>query len=131
MDRTFIWLTLVYLLPVTFLPFLAKLKDAYRYSEVAVLLLGGVNILIGGALAVLWLYGTSHVELLHGPVDGAVRRSMLRRIAVSPVAVSLVAIAASSVHVYLSTLIFLTVPLYHLAHQRIDEHLPDAEGVGE
>ena len=97
----------------------------------AVLLLGGVNILIGGALAVLWLYGTSHVELLHGPVDGAVRRSMLRRIAVSPVAVSLVAIAASSVHVYLSTLIFLTVPLYHLAHQRIDEHLPDAEGVGE
>lgn len=129
-DRTFIWLTLVYLLPVTFLPFLAKLKDAYRYSEVAILLLGGVNILIGGALAVLWLYGTSHAELLYGPVDGAVRRSMLRRIGVSPAVVSLVAIPVSRLHVYLRTLLFLTVPLYHLSHRQIDESVTDGELAG-
>jgi uncharacterized membrane protein len=130
-DRTLIWLTLAFLLPVTFVPFVAKLKDAYRDSGVAVLLLGSVNVFIGGCLVALWLYGTSHPELLHRPVDGAVRRSMLRRITVSPIVVSLVAIAASRVHVYLSTLLFLTVPLYHLSHRRIDADLPGGEAAGD
>jgi uncharacterized membrane protein len=130
-DRKLIWLTLAFLLPVTFVPFATKFKDAYRDSGIAVLLLGSVNILIGGCLVALWLYGTSHPELLHRPVDGAVRRSMLRRITVSPVVVSLVAIAASRVHVYLSTLLFLTVPLYHLSHRRIDENSPRGDLAGD
>lgn len=130
-DRTLIWLTLAFLLPVTFVPFVAKLKDAYRESGIAVVLLGSVNILIGGCLVALWLYATSHPELLHRPIDGAVRRSMLRRITVSPVVVSLAAIAASRVHVYLSTLLFLTVPLYHLSHRRIDESSPGGDLAGD
>src|SRR5262245_42769098 len=58
-DRTLIWLTLLFLLPVTFIPFVAKLKDVSRDSGLAVLLLGGVNILVGGCLAALSCYGTS------------------------------------------------------------------------
>jgi uncharacterized membrane protein len=127
-DRTLIWLTLVFLLPVTFVPFVAKLKDVYRDSGLAVLLLGSVNILIGASLAALWLHGASHPELLHRPIGDAVKRSMLWRIAVSPVLISLVAIPVARVHVYLSTLLFLTVPLYHLSHRRIDAHAPDGEG---
>jgi uncharacterized membrane protein len=123
-DRTLIWLTLVFLLPVTSVPFAAKLKDAYRASEGAVPLLAGVNILIGGVLAARWLYGTSRPELLRRPANGAVRWSMVRRITVSPVVVSLVAIAAARVHVYLSTVPFLAVPLFHLSHRQIDASGP-------
>jgi hypothetical protein len=49
-NRALIWLNLLFLLPVTFIPFVSKLKDVYRLSRLAVLLLGGVNILIGACL---------------------------------------------------------------------------------
>lgn len=129
-DRAFIWLNILVLLPVTFIPFAAKLKDAYRESGLAILLLGGLNILIGGCFAALWLYGASHPELLRRPIDGAVRRSLLRRITISPVLVSLAAIVVSRTHVYLGTLVFLTVPLYHLSHRRIDASAPAGEEAG-
>jgi uncharacterized membrane protein len=130
-NRPFVRLNLLFLLPVTFVPFAAKLKDAYRASRLAVLLLGGVNIFISACLAVLWLYATSHPELLQRPVSAAARRSMLGRITISPITLGLLAIAASVIHVYLTTLLLLTIPLYHLTHRRIDEEASGIRADGE
>jgi uncharacterized membrane protein len=120
-DRTLIWLNLLFLLPVTFIPFVAKAKEIFRYSELAIVLLCAANIAIGLCLLLLWRYGTSHPVLLRRPIDDATRTRALRRIAVSPILLSVLAIVASWVDVYLTTALILLIPLYHLRQPLIEE----------
>ncbi len=124
-NRAVIWLNLLFLFPVTMLPFVTALKGAYRSEEMITLLFGVLQILIGLALIALWIYAASNPHLLDRPVGEMLRRKVTRRMLVSPVMVSALAIAVSFLSIRLSTLFFLSIPLYYLSHREIDQNWSD------
>jgi uncharacterized membrane protein len=130
-SRMLAWLNLLFLFPVTLLPFVTKLKSVYREEALVILLFGVVQIVIGLALIALWTYAASHPHLLVRPVEAAVRRRVTRRIFMSPVMVSAAAIPISFLDLHLGTLFFLSIPLYYLSHRVIDRSGSDPAAHGE
>lgn len=88
-NRRLILLNLVFLFPITLLPFVAKVKALYRYDPLVVVIFSSAHIICGLLLMAMWAYIVSHPELLVRPVTPQVRRSMAFRILIPP-AVSLV-----------------------------------------
>lgn len=125
-----VWLNLLFLFPVTLLPFVTKLKGAYREEPLVIVLFGVAQIFIGLSLIALWTYAASHPHLLIRPIEEAVRRSVTRRMLMSPVVVSLVAIPISFLNLHLGTLFFLSIPLYYLSHRVIDRSSSDPDVSG-
>ena len=119
-NRTVVWLNLLFLFPVTLLPFVTDLKGTFRDEPLVIMLFGLVQIFIGLALILLWNYSGSHPHLMSRTVENTMRRKVTRRMLVSPVIISLVAIAVSFLNVHIGTLIFLSIPLYYLSHREID-----------
>ncbi|MGZ8923118.1 MAG: TMEM175 family protein [Methylosarcina sp.] len=121
-SRMLIWLNLLFLFPVTLLPFITELKGAYRHEAMVTLLFGIVQIVIGLTLIALWTYAVSHPHLLVRTVEKELWRKVAWRMLVSPVIISLVAIPVSFLSVHLSSLLFLSIPLYYLSYPLIDQN---------
>lgn len=119
-NRTVVWLNLLFLFPVTLLPFVTELKAAYRDEPLVIMLFGFVQIFIGLTLILLWNYSDSHRHLMSRAVEDATRRRVTWRMFVSPVIISVVAIAVSFLSLHLGTLLFLSIPLYYLSHRDLD-----------
>jgi uncharacterized membrane protein len=130
-NRTIVWLNLLFLFPVTLLPFVTDLKGVYRTEALVTLLFGVLQILIGLALIALWTYAVSNPHLLDRTVGKMLRRKVIRRMLVSPVIVSLVAIFISFLNVHLGSLFFLSIPLYYLSHREFDQNWSDSGINGE
>ena len=121
-SRELVWLNLLFLFPVTLLPFITELKGAYRDEALVTLLFGGLQILIGFALIAIWTYAASHPHLLTRPIEEDVRKKVTRRMLISPILISMIAIPISLLNVHLSSLIFLSVPLYYLSNPLMDRN---------
>lgn len=121
-NRAVVWLNLLFLFPVTLLPFVTELKGTYRDEELVILLFGIVQVFIGLALISLWIYAVSRPHLLTREIEETIRRKVTWRMIVSPVIISLIAIPMSFFSVHLSTLFFLSIPLYYLSHSVIDQN---------
>jgi len=130
-NRAVVWLNLLFLFPVTLLPFVTELKGEYRHEALVTLLFGIVQIFIGLALIALWHYAVSHPHLLTREVEENVQRKITWRMCMSPVIMSLIAIPVSFLSVHLSTLVFLCIPLYYLSHSDIDQNWTDPGMNGE
>ncbi|WP_024297164.1 TMEM175 family protein [Methylomicrobium lacus] len=126
-SRTLVWLNLFFLFPVTLLPFITELKGAYRDEPLVTLLFGGVQIVIGLALIALWRYAVLHPHLLTHKIEEDTRRQVTRRMIVSPIIISLIAIPVSFLSLHLSTIIFLSIPLYYLFHPMLDRNWSNSE----
>lgn len=121
-NRRLILLNLLFLFPVTLLPFVAKVKALYRYDALVVVIFAGAHILCGLILLAMWAYIVSHPELLVKPVTPQVTRSMALRILITP-AVSLVAMGAAFVNIDIGTYIFLIIPFFYLSNHVVDSYL--------
>ena len=130
-NRAVVWLNLLFLFPVTLLPFFTELKGDYRHEALVTLLFGGLQIFIGLALIALWHYAVSHPHLLTREVEENVQRKVTRRMFISPVIMSLIAIPVSYLSVHLSNLVFLSIPLYYVSNPDIDQNWTDSEMNGE
>jgi uncharacterized membrane protein len=119
-NRALMWLNILFLFPLTLMPFLTKLKIVYRDEELVVPLFGAAFILSGLILLGIWRYAISHPELIGRPsIDPFVARSMTQRILIAPV-VSLVAVGLTFLNLHLGSIAFLTIPLFYLSHPLID-----------
>jgi TMEM175 potassium channel family protein len=67
-DRALVWLNLVYLLPLSLLPFGAALISRYEQETVALTLYGVQLLLIAIARLIVWLYATNRPHLLYEPI---------------------------------------------------------------
>jgi uncharacterized membrane protein len=126
-NRKVVWLNLLFLFPVTLLPFVTELKGAYRDEELVILLFGIVQVFIGLALVSLWIYAVSCPYLLTREIEETIRRKVTWRMIISPVIISLIAIPISFFSIHLSTLFFLSIPLYYLSHPMIDQNWNERE----
>lgn len=121
-NRALIWLNLLFLFPVTLLPFVTQLRGTYRYEELITVLFGVLQIMIGLALIAIWNYSKSNPQLLIRPIDDAFRRKVILRMLFSPIIISFIAIPLSFVSLHASALCFLSIPLHYLSHRQIDQN---------
>jgi TMEM175 potassium channel family protein len=73
-DRRLVWLNLLYMLPLTLLPFGTALISRYGREEVALTLYGLLLLAIAITRLVIWLYATNRSHLLFEPIDRRSRR---------------------------------------------------------
>jgi uncharacterized membrane protein len=72
-DRTLVWLNLVYLLPVSLIPFGASLLARYSHKPVALEIYGMLLVAIAATRLGTWLYATGKPSLLSTPVPSRSR----------------------------------------------------------
>ncbi|MGY6276071.1 TMEM175 family protein [Methylomonas sp. MgM2] len=130
-SRMLTWLNMLFLFPITLIPFVTELKGTYPHEPLITLLFGSEQIVIGLTLISIWKYAVMHPKLLNWEISESLDKMVTKRMIVSPILVSLLAIALSYVNMHLSTLFFLSVPLYYLSHPVIDQRWSDSDSSGE
>ena len=118
-NRTFFWINLLFLLPLTLLPFLTDIRATYHDQYVTTLLYAGSNVLCGIILLALWSYGNSR-GLLRKLAPG-VDQSMRRRILLG-IAINVLGAVVAPINTYLSSACFLFLPVIYLSHRTVDSH---------
>jgi len=127
-DRVLLWITVLFLMGVTGIPFSTALLGTYPDQQIAVVLYGVNLIAIGLVLALQWWYATSNHRLTDDDLDPLLVRQVMRRILMGPLAY-LLAIGLSFASPALSLAIYALVPLLYILPGRVDRHLsaPDPD----
>ena len=114
-DRTLVWLNLVYLLPLTLLPFGAALISRYDRESVGLSLYGVQLLLIALTRLIVWLYATNRPHLLYEPIGRRTKLVGVLIVAV-PAALYMLAILIAAGAPVASMVIYAGVPvLYFIA----------------
>jgi uncharacterized membrane protein len=111
-DRNLVWLNILFMLPVTLLPFGSALLGRYEHEPRALELFGLVLLLIVVMRAWLWLYVSGTPDLLYVPIDPMTRRSGFL-LASLPGLGFLAAILAATVSTTASLATFAAIPLLY------------------
>jgi uncharacterized membrane protein len=121
-DRILLWITVVFLLFVTGIPFSTALLGAYPDQQIAVVVYGGNLVVIGLVLYGQWWYATSGHRLTDPNLDPLLIRRAARRILIGPSAY-LLAIGLSFISTAVSVAIYALVPIIYILPGRVDRHL--------
>jgi uncharacterized membrane protein len=114
-DRILVWLNILYLLPLSVLPFGASLLARYDEEPVALRMYGILLVAIAATRLVIWVYATSRTHLLVAPVDSRSRWAAFA-IATAPGMAYGVAIVIAESNPTASLVIYAAVPiLYFIA----------------
>ena len=111
-DRTLVWLNVIYLLPLSVLPFGASLLSRYETEAIAIGIYGGLLVAISLTRLLVWVYATGKKYLLIAPIDQTSRRIGIAMVALPGFAYLLaVVLAYSAPHVSIG--IFYVVPVLY------------------
>ncbi len=122
-DRTFLWLNLLFLLCVAFIPFPTALMGEYVGTPIAVVPYGLTLIATGLAMALVWWYATRGHRLVSPELDDDFVRDVLRRTLVGP-ALYAVAILVSLLNARVTLFLYALIPIYYIAPRaRFDHHV--------
>jgi uncharacterized membrane protein len=111
-DRTLLWLNILFLMVVAFVPFPTALLIEYlgtAEEEIAVLLYGGVHVLCGGMLYAMWSYATKGHRLVRSDLSPLIV-AQLRVHLLLKVGVYVLSMAVSFVNVYAALLLYALIP---------------------
>jgi uncharacterized membrane protein len=127
-DRQLLWLNLVLLLLIVFIPFPAGLLGQHLDSQLAVTLYGGNLILVNAAGTGMWLYAMSQPDLAADGIAPALPR-FIARLHAAPALVYGAAIVLAHWYVPLSLVLFAAVPVFFiLPNPFVDRRLRLATG---
>ena len=118
-DRTLIWLNLMFLLTVTFLPFGAGVLGNSYLDHVAIALYGGTILASGTLLLLHWRHAVRHPELLRPALTPEIATRLRRRIVIGML-VSALAIAIGFVDTRISLVVFLVMPVVYMVSSRAE-----------
>jgi uncharacterized membrane protein len=121
-DRPLLWINILFLMCVAFIPFSAALLAAYPGQRIAVIIYGANLIVVGLVLYLHWWYATRNHRLVEADLDPHVVRLATTRILMAPV-IYMGAIGLSFVNTAVSIGIYVLVPLLYILPGRIDRHL--------
>lgn len=122
-DRQFLWINLLFLLCVTFIPFPTALMGEYVGTPIAVVPYGLTLIASGLMLALVWWYATHRRRLVSPALDDELVRQVMRRTLAGP-ALYAAAMLVSIVSARLTLGLYALIPLYFiLPHARLDNHM--------
>jgi len=118
-NRTFFWLNVLFLLPLSLLPFLTDVRATYHAEYITTLLYTSANIACGLLLYAIWSYGKRR-DLLRKTAP-AVDWSMRSRILLG-IAINCAGAAVAPISTNLSTALFVLLPVIYLSHRTVDSH---------
>src|SRR5256714_190267 len=121
-DRPLLWINILFLMCVAFIPFSAALLAAYPGQRIAVIIYGANLIVVGLVLYLHWWYATRNYHLVDANLDPHVVRLATTRILMAPV-IYLLAIGLSFVNTAVSIGIYVLVPVLYILPGHIDRHL--------
>jgi uncharacterized membrane protein len=120
-DRTFLWINILFMMFIAFIPFSAALLGNYSGYRTAVIVYGCNLIAAGLALLLHWWYATSGRRLVDHDLDEAFVRVVNTRILVAP-CIYLGAIALSFISTRASLVVCALVLLYYILPGQVDRH---------
>jgi uncharacterized membrane protein len=120
-DRTFLWINIVFFLFIVLVPFSSALLGEYPGEQLTVVLYAGNLVAAGALLLIHWTYATTRARLVDPGIHADLVASTKRRVGIAPAAYSL-AIALSFLDVRLSWAVCIAVPLYFMLPGRVDKH---------
>ena len=119
-NRTFLWITIFYLMFIAFVPFSTSLIGEYGDQQISIIIYG-VNIsIIGFWEYIRWKYATKDHHLVDSDLDPIVITKMSRRFLLGPT-IYLIAVAISFISTQVSLVMFISTPLYFLVSARKDK----------
>ena len=107
-----VWLNILYLLPLSILPFGASLIANYEAESVALRLYGFLLVAIGASRLAIWMYATRRPRLLYSAVDRQSRRAGVAIVAVPGVAYAIAILVAAAAPTA-SLVIYAAVPVVY------------------
>ena len=120
-DRNLLWLNIIFLMAVAFIPFSAALISQYSGSREAILIYGINLITIGFILYFHWAYATYRHRLVKSTLQGDFIGKLKNKILLTN-GYYILAMGLSFYSTYLSLLIFISVTLYSLRPNRFDNY---------
>jgi uncharacterized membrane protein len=108
-----IFLNAFFLLSITLLPFVSKVKTLYEFDFHAVLIYSIVQFFISGSMLMLWRYVVNNDELLGEPISALVVRNFTFLLLAMPI-VCVLTVVISIFSVYIGTLLFFIIPLINI-----------------
>lgn len=121
-DRPFLWINILLLMCVAFIPFPAGLLGAYPLETISLIIYASSLILTNLMLSLLWWYATSNHRLVDQDIDPHFVRVVNRRNMTAPV-VYAASIGLSFLSPLASLIVFFLFPLYYIIPGHIDLHL--------
>ncbi len=127
-NRVFLWINILLLMCVAFIPFPAGLLGQFSFvsqsslAKVAEIIYACNLILTNLMLSLLWWYATSYHRLVDQDIDPHFVNTVNRRNMTAPV-VYAASIGLSFLNVYLSLIVFFLFPLYYIIPSHVDLHL--------
>ncbi|MBX4198547.1 DUF1211 domain-containing protein [Candidatus Parcubacteria bacterium] len=120
-DRPFLWLNVLFLMCISFIPFPASVIGTYPTDRSAVILYGVTLCLASFMILFMWLYASRKRRL----VDQALSQSFISKatliVLVAPIVYVLAILSAYTDHVYTSLLIYLLVPVLYIIPSPVDD----------
>ncbi len=127
-DRILLWINILFLLLISFVPFTTQLVGIYwnragqRLLSQTVDIVYGVHLLcITGVIYLHWWYGTRTVQLTGKRLDPHLIGIVKKRILAAPV-FCLAAFALSFLDPRASVVCYLLLPLYYILPGHVDQH---------
>jgi uncharacterized membrane protein len=85
MNRLTLCLNLLFLMLIAFIPFISDMMSEYGHHLVTVLVYGGVQVITGGLLAIIWLYCTHMNNFLIDEAPIKIRNQISQALILAPV----------------------------------------------
>jgi len=119
-DRILLWLNLLLLLCIVFIPFPTALIGQYPEQQISVVIYGGTLVITGLVLQLLWWYATSNHRLVDRDIDPQLVQRATRKNLTAPL-IYLLAIGVSFLSVQVSLIFFILFPVLYIFPSRIDQ----------
>ncbi len=120
-DRWFLWMNLLFLMLIVFLPFSTDLLGDYPTQRVAVMIYGCNIIALGLALYLQWWYATTHHRLVGRDIEPELVCRGKRRILRGPLLYAC-AVLAALLNPKVSLILYLLIPIGYILPSHIDHH---------
>jgi uncharacterized membrane protein len=116
-NRIFLWLNILYLMFIAFIPFSTSLLGEYGDQQISVVIYG-INIVIAAFwMNMQWWYATKDHHLVDSDLDRTIITAISRLLLVGPITY-LVAVVLSFASVQISLVIYIAIPFYYLIPAR-------------
>ncbi|MDQ2714610.1 MAG: TMEM175 family protein [Chloroflexota bacterium] len=120
-DRNLLWLNILFLMCIVFIPFPTALLGQYTHQQSPVIIYAGTLVITGLVLQSLWWYVTSNYRLVDREIDPQFVKKVTRRNLLAPL-IYLLAIGISFLKIEVSLALLVLVPVLYIFPGRIDRY---------
>jgi len=121
-NRTLVWLNILFLLGIALVPFAASVMGAYTSDPIALSLYGAVLGLLAALGYLIWWYMTGDRGLIEPGLDPELVHKVRLWLATGPV-ITPIAIAVSFVNPTVALLIYLVLPVVFIFFNPVNRYL--------